>query len=201
MRAHLRPAVVMILLFTLITGIAYPLLVTGVAGVLLPFQAEGSLVRGAGGRVIGSALIAQGFAAPGDLHPRGSAAGTGWDATASGGTNLGPMDPKLIARVAADAAALAKTNPGVSIPADAVTYSGSGLDPDITPANAAFQAPRIAAARGLPLAEVRAVIAAHTTGPLLGFIGQPTVNVLAVNRALDTGAATGRSRALETGGG
>jgi K+-transporting ATPase ATPase C chain len=185
MIAQIRPAIVMILLFTLLTGLAYPLAVTGVAGLALPFQAGGSLLKGAGGQVIGSALIAQGFASPRYLHPRGSAAGNGWDATASSGSNLGPMDKKLIARVVADAAALAKENPGVAIPADAVTWSGSGLDPDISPENAAFQAPRIAKARDLPLDTVQAVIAAHTKAPLLGFIGQRTVNVLAVNRALD----------------
>jgi K+-transporting ATPase ATPase C chain len=188
MIAQIRPALVMIVLFTLVTGLAYPLVVTGVAALALPFQAGGSLIKGAGGQVIGSALIGQGFTAPRYLHPRGSAAGNGWDATASGGSNLGPMDKKLIARVATDAAMLAKENPGSPIPADAVTWSGSGLDPDVSPENAAFQAPRIARARGVALDKVKAVIAAHTTQPLLGFIGQPAVNVMAVNRALD-GAA------------
>ena len=185
MIAQIRPALVMILLFTLVTGLAYPLAVTGVAGLALPFQAGGSLIKGEGGKVIGSALIAQGFAAPRYLHPRGSAAGNGWDATASSASNLGPMDKKLIARVSTDAAALAKENPGAAIPADAVTWSGSGLDPDVSPENAAFQAPRIAMARGLPLATVKAVIAAHTKAPVFGVFGQPAVNVLAVNRALD----------------
>jgi len=185
MIAQIRPALVMILLFTLLTGLAYPLAVTGVAGLALPFQAGGSLIRGATGEVVGSALIAQGFAAPRYLHPRGSAAGTGWDATASSGSNLGPMDKKLIARVATDAIALGKENPGATIPADAVTWSGSGLDPDISPENAALQAPRIARARDLPLDTVTAVIAAHTRAPLFGVFGQPAVNVLAVNRALD----------------
>jgi K+-transporting ATPase ATPase C chain len=188
MIAQIRPAVVMILLFTLVTGIVYPLAVTAVASLALPFQAGGSLIKDAKGQIIGSALIAQGFTSARYLHPRGSGAGSGWDATASSGSNLGPMDKKLIARVATDAAALAKENPGVAIPADAVTWSGSGLDPDISSENAAFQAPRIARARGVPLDKVKAVIAAHTTQPLIGFIGQPVVNVLAVNRALD-GAA------------
>jgi K+-transporting ATPase ATPase C chain len=185
MIAQIRPALVMILLFTLVTGLAYPLAITGVAGLALPFQAGGSLIKGANGQVVGSALIAQGFASPRYLHPRGSAAGSGWDATASSGSNLGPMDKKLITRVAGDAAALAKENPGAAIPADAVTWSGSGLDPDISPQNAAFQAPRIAMARNLPVDTVTAVIAAHTTPPLFGIFGQPAVNVLAVNLALD----------------
>jgi K+-transporting ATPase ATPase C chain len=188
MIALIRPALVIILLFTGVTGLIYPLAITGVASLALPFQAGGSLIKGARGQVVGSALIAQGFSGPGYLHPRGSAAGAGWDATASSGSNLGPMDKKLITRVATDAQALAKENPGVPIPADAVTWSGSGLDPDISPANAAFQAPRIAKARGLPLATVQAVIAAHTTAPALGLFGQPTVNVLAVNRGLDAPA-------------
>jgi K+-transporting ATPase ATPase C chain len=185
MLSHLRPAVVMIVAFTVLTGLAYPLAVTGVAQIALPQQAGGSLVRAADGHVIGSALIAQGFAAPGYLHPRGSSAGSGWDASNSSGSNLGPMDPKLIDRVAKDAAALHAENPIASIPADEVTQSGSGLDPDVSPQNAAFQAPRIAHARDIPLPTVQAVIEAHTKGPLLGFIGQPRVNVLAVNLALD----------------
>ena len=185
MLSHIRPAIMMISLFTLVTGIAYPLAVTGIASLTLPFQSGGSLMRDARGQVVGSTLIAQSFASPRELHPRGSAAGSGWDGAASSGTNLGPMDKKLIDRVAADAARLAKENPGAAIPADAVTWSGSGLDPDISPENAAFQAPRIARNRGITLAQVQQVIAAHTRGPLLGFIGQPAVNVLAVNRALD----------------
>jgi K+-transporting ATPase ATPase C chain len=186
MLSHLRPALVMIALFTLVTGILYPLAVTGLAAIALPGQANGSLLRARDGHVIGSALIAQGFVRPGYLHPRGSSAGAGYDATASSPSNLGPMDPKLAGRIAADAAALRAENPTATIPADAVTQSGSGLDPDISPGNAAFQAPRIARARGIPLAKVEAVIARHTTAPALGFIGQPRVDVLAVNRALDS---------------
>jgi K+-transporting ATPase ATPase C chain len=184
MLSSLRPALVMIVLFTLVTGVIYPLAVTGAAGLALAHQAGGSLVQGPKGEVVGSSLIAQGFTGAGYLHPRGSAAGNGWDASASGASNLGPLDKKLIDRVAGDAARLAKENPGAAIPADAVTWSGSGLDPDISPANAAFQAPRIARARGMNIARVEAVIAAHTEGPALGFMGQPRVNVLAVNRAL-----------------
>jgi K+-transporting ATPase ATPase C chain len=184
--AHLRPAVAMIGLFTLVTGVAYPLVVTGVATTALPFQAQGSLIKDAHGQVVGSALLAQGFAKPGYLHPRGSAAGNGYDATASSASNLGPMDKKLIDRVAGDAAKIKAEAPGRAIPADAVTQSGSGLDPDISPKNAALQAPRIAKARGVATASVQSIIDRLTTPPALGFIGQPAVNVVAVNRALDT---------------
>jgi len=175
----------MVVLFTLLTGLAYPLAVTGLAQLALPYQAGGSLVRDAGGQVRGSALIAQGFAGPGYLHPRPSAAGAnGYDATSSSGSNLGPMDKRLADRVATDAKTLASEAPG-PIPADAVTTSGSGLDPDISPENAARQTVRVAAARGMSANAVREVIARYTEAPTLGFIGQPRVNVLLVNRALD----------------
>ena len=186
MLSHLRPAVVMIVLFTLVTGVAYPLAITGIARLAFPFQAQGSLLTRPGGQVVGSALLAQGFARPEYLHPRGSSAGAnGYDATSSSGSNLGPMDPKLASAVASAATALRKENPTGVIPADAVTQSGSGLAPDISPQNAAFQAPRIARLRGIALGQVQAVIARNTEQPALGFIGQPAVNVLAVNRALD----------------
>jgi len=185
MLAHLRPAIVMMALFTLLLGLAYPLAMTGAAGLMFPVQAGGSLVRGASGQVVGSALIAQGFAKPEYLHPRESAAGNGYDPTSSGGSQLGPIDQKLIDRVKGDAATLGKDAGGLPIPADAVTISGSGLDPDVSPANARMQAARIAKARGVPTAEVQTVIDAHTNGMALGFLGESTVNVLAVNRALD----------------
>ena len=175
----------MMALFTLLLGLAYPLAMTGAAGVLFPVQAGGSLVKDAGGKVIGSSLIAQGFAKPEYLHPRPSAAGNGYDPMNSSGSNLGPMDPALAKRMQGDADTLRKDAGGLPIPADALTTSGSGLDPDVSPANAAMQAPRIAAARHLQLAEVQAVIDTATGQPFLGFIGQPHVNVLAVNRALD----------------
>jgi K+-transporting ATPase ATPase C chain len=182
---HLRPAIVMVALFTLLTGVAYPLAVTGLAQIALPFQANGSLVRDPGGQVRGSTLLAQGFAGAGYLHPRPSAAGDkGYDASASSGSNLGPMDPKLADRVKGDAKTLAAEATG-AIPADAVTTSGSGLDPDVSPANAARQAPRIAAARGVSVQVVTATMARYTEQPVLGFIGQPRVNALLVNRALD----------------
>jgi K+-transporting ATPase ATPase C chain len=185
MLSHLRPALVSMGLFTALLGLAYPLAVTGVAQAAFPAQANGSLVRDAKGTVVGSALIAQAFAKAEYLHPRPSAAGTGYDASASSGSNMGPLNEALAKRVKTDADALRAENPGVVIPVDAVTTSGSGLDPDISPANARFQAPRIAKARGLPVAQVQAVIDRNVQGQLLGFIGQPRVNVLAVNRALD----------------
>jgi K+-transporting ATPase ATPase C chain len=175
-------------LFTALLGLAYPLAVTGVAQAAFPDQANGSLVRDARGGVIGSALIGQPFAAPKYLHPRPSAAGAGYDASASSGSNMGPMNEALAERVKADADALRAESPGAVIPADAVTTSGSGLDPDISPAYARLQAARIAKARGMAKAQVEAVIEAHVQGQLLGFIGQPRVNVLAVNRALDARA-------------
>lgn len=185
MLSHLRPALVSMGLFTALLGVAYPLAVTGVAQAAFPAQAGGSLVRDASGKVIGSALIGQVFAKPEYFHGRPSAAGNGYDASASSGSNMGPLNEKLIEREKTDAAALRAENPGAAIPADAVTTSGSGLDPDISPANARFQATRVARARGLSQAAVLAVVDQQTQKPLLGFIGQPRVNVLALNRALD----------------
>jgi K+-transporting ATPase ATPase C chain len=185
MLRDLRPAIIGVILFTLVFGLAYPLAVTALAGAVFPFQAQGSLVKGSDGRVVGSALIAQGFAKPEYLHPRLSAAGNGYDPLNSGGSNLGPLDPKLTARVKGDAVKIAKEDGGASIPADAVTTSASGLDPDVSPQNASLQAARIAASRVVSVAQIHEVIDAHTTAPTLGFIGQSAVNVLAVNRALD----------------
>lgn len=186
MLSHLRPAIVSMGLFTALLGLAYPLAVTGVAQAAFPAQANGSLVRDAKGAVVGSALIGQAFTQPGYLHPRPSAAGAnGYDASASSGSNMGPLNEALATRVKTDADALRAENPGAVIPADAVTTSGSGLDPDISPDYARFQAPRIAKARGASVAAVQAVIDGQVQGQLLGFIGQPRVNVLAVNRALD----------------
>ncbi|WP_428156462.1 K(+)-transporting ATPase subunit C [Brevundimonas sp.] len=182
---QLRPALVMTALFTLLLGLAYPLAVTGIAQVAFPDQANGSLVRDAGGQVVGSSLIGQPFAGATYLHPRPSAAGDGYDAAASSGSNMGPLNPDLTARVAETAQAIrAEDAPGV-IPADAVTTSGSGLDPDVSPAYARLQAARIARARGVPVQQVQSIIDARTEGAFLGFIGQPHVNVLMTNRALD----------------
>jgi K+-transporting ATPase ATPase C chain len=186
MLSHLRPAIVSMGLFTVLLGLAYPLAVTGVAQAAFPAQANGSLLKDAKGTVVGSALIGQAFAQPGYLHPRPSAAGAnGYDASASSGSNMGPLNEALAERVKTQADALRAENPGVVIPADAVTTSGSGLDPDISPQYARFQAPRIAKARHAPIDAVQAVIDGQIQGRLFGFVGQPRVNVLAVNRALD----------------
>jgi len=185
MLAHIRPAIVSVVLFTIVLGLGYPLAMTGLIGAVLPVQAGGSLVKDGSGQIIGSSLIAQAFAKPQYLHPRPSAAGNGYDPLNSGGSNLGPLDKKLIDRVKGDADAIAKSDGATSIPADAVTTSASGLDPDVSPANARMQAARIATARGVAPAAVQALIDSTTASPLLGFIGDPAVNVLAVNRALD----------------
>jgi len=185
MLTYFRPAIVMMALFTLVLGLAYPLAMTGAAGLMFPQQAGGSLVRDASGHVVGSWLIAQGFAKPEYLHPRPSAAGNGYDASSSGGSNLGPMDPALAKRVKGDSDTIRKDAGGLPVPADAVTTSGSGLDPEVSPDNAHMQAARIASTRGVAVAEVQTVIDGDTQGATLGFIGEPRVNVLAVNRALD----------------
>ena len=182
---HIRPAIVMIALFTGVLGVGYPLAVTGVAQAAFSDQANGSLVRDKEGRVVGSALVGQTFAAPGYLHPRPSAAGDGYDAAASSGSNLGPLNPDLIARVKTDADALQSEAGAKAIPADAVTASASGLDPHISPAYAELQAARIAKARGVGEAQVRDVIRQHVEGRTFGVLGQPRVNVLLTNQALD----------------
>lgn len=182
---HIRPAIVMIALFTGVLGVGYPLAVTGVAQAAFSDQANGSLVRDKEGQVVGSALVGQTFAAPGYLHPRPSAAGDGYDAAASSGSNLGPLNPDLIARVKTDADALQSEAGAKAIPADAVTASASGLDPHISPAYAELQAARIAKARGVGEAQVRDVIRQHVEGRTFGVLGQPRVNVLLTNQALD----------------
>lgn len=195
MLQHLRPAIVTLLFFTLLLGLAYPLAITGVAQLAFPAQADGSLLRDAGGRVVGSALIAQGFARPEYLQPRPSAAGDGYNAAGSSGSNLGPLNADLRTRVAESAAAIRVQTPGAVIPADAVTTSGSGLDPHVSPENAALQAARIAGARGVTEVEIRRVIAGRTEGRFLGVFGQPRVNVLLVNRDLDARLARVQPRA------
>ncbi|RZJ98396.1 MAG: potassium-transporting ATPase subunit KdpC [Brevundimonas sp.] len=185
MLSQLRPAIVMVALFTLLLGLAYPLAVTGIAQATFPAQANGSLVRDDAGRIVGSSLIGQPFAGAQYLHPRPSAAGDGYDSSASSGSNLGPLNADLKARVAESVAAIRTEDGAGAVPADAVTASGSGLDPDISPAYARLQAARIARARGAQTAEVLSVIDQHVERPLLGFIGQPHVNVLMTNRALD----------------
>jgi K+-transporting ATPase ATPase C chain len=184
MLSHLRPAIVSMVFFTALLGLAYPLAVTGIAQAAFPTQANGSLITGKVGGPVGSELIGQPFAQARYLHPRPSAVGAGYDAAASSGSNYGPLNEDYAARVKADADALRQAGPG-AIPVDAVTTSGSGLDPHISPTYAERQVQRIADARGVPPARIRAVVAQATEQPTLGFIGQPRVNVLKANLALD----------------
>ena len=196
MLSDLRPAIVSTVLFTVLLGLLYPLAITGIAHVAFPYQAEGSLIRDRSGQVVGSALLAQGFAKDEYLHPRPSAAGSnGYDATASSGSNYGPLSADLAKRVKGDAASLRASTGHQEIPDDAITTSGSGLDPDISPAYALLQADRIAKARGATPDAVRKVISAHVEQPALGFLGQPHLNVLLTNRALDATLPKGATKA------
>jgi K+-transporting ATPase ATPase C chain len=183
MLAPLRISIVLLV----ICGLVYPALVVLVGGLAFPYQASGSIITDATGNPVGSELIAQAFDKDGYFHPRPSAAGTdGYDATSSGGSNLGPTNQKLIDRVTGDAAALKTENPNLTVlPADLLTTSGSGLDPDISPDAALAQAPRVAQARGLPQQQVNDLINSHITGRDLGIFGEPRVNVLKLNLALD----------------
>lgn len=184
MLSQLRAAATLLGIFTLLLGLAYPLAMTAIAGVAFPNQASGSLVT-RDGTAVGSALIGQSFTSPGNLQPRPSAAGAGYDASASSGTNLAPTSAKLAERLTADSEAMRRATGASTLPADAITTSGSGLDPHVSPAFAELQVPRIAEARGLAEEEVRRVIAENTLGRTLGVLGEPRVNVLAVNLALD----------------
>jgi K+-transporting ATPase ATPase C chain len=186
MLSEIKPAVLITLVFTILTGLLYPLAVTGAAQVLFRRQANGSLIE-RNGRVVGSQLIGQTFAKPEYFHPRPSAAGSGYDAANSSGSNLGPTNPALADRLAKDAAEFRKENPEYSglLPADAITASGSGLDPEITPANAAAQSARVAKARGASLEAIQKLVADHTQERDLGVLGERRVNVLQLNLAMD----------------
>jgi K+-transporting ATPase ATPase C chain len=187
MFSELKPAILMTIVMTVITGIVYPLAVTGVAQQVFPKHANGSLIE-RNGKVAGSELIGQNFTKPEYFHPRPSVAGSGYDAANSGGSNLGPTNPALPDRLTKDAAQFRKDNPDYSgpIPADAITSSASGLDPDITPDNAMAQAARVAKARGISTEAVRQLVAANTQGRDFGVFGEPRVNVLKLNLALDS---------------
>ncbi len=200
MLREIRPAIVLLLVLTAITGLAYPLAMTAIAGAIFPSQAQGSLIE-RDGKVIGSELIGQNFTKPGYFHGRPSATtepdpkdpsksvSAPYNAANSGGSNLGPTSKALADRLKEDVDKLKAENPNAAVPADLVTTSASGLDPDISPEAAEFQVPRVAKARNLPDAQVKQLVASNTQGRLLGLIGEPRVNVLALNLALDRATA------------
>ena len=184
MKENLRIAILFTLVTTILFGLLYPLGVTGLAQLLFPAQANGSLLA-ENGQAVGSKLLGQMFTSPGYFHPRPSGAGTGYDASQSGSPNLAPTNRALIERVKGDVDKLHAENPGAAIPIDLVTTSASGLDPEISPAAAEFQVPRVARARGMREAETRALVAKHTLKRQLGFLGEPRVRVLELNLDLD----------------
>jgi potassium-transporting ATPase KdpC subunit len=200
MLKEIRPAIVFVVALTVITGLLYPFAMTGIAGVVFPYQAQGSLIE-RDGKVVGSALIGQDFTSAGYFHGRPSATvapdpndstktvPAPYNAANSGGSNLGPTNKALIDRVQGDVEKLQEENPPAQIPIDLVTTSGSGLDPDISPAAALFQVPRVAKARNMPEDRVRQLVDEHVEGRTLGFLGEPRINVLALNLALDRAAA------------
>jgi potassium-transporting ATPase KdpC subunit len=185
MKQNLRIAILMLVITTVLFGLAYPLAVTGLAQLLFPHQANGSLIQ-SNGQTIGSELIGQSFSSPAYFHSRPSSAGTGYDASQSSPFNLGPTNHQLLDRVKSDTGKLQTENPNAPIPIDLVTSSGSGLDPDISPAAAEFQIPRIARARHISESDLRALIAKHTLPRQFGFLGEPRVRLLPLNLDLDS---------------
>jgi potassium-transporting ATPase KdpC subunit len=184
MKKNLISAVLMTIATTVLLGIVYPLVVTGLAQLIFPKQANGQLIQRAG-QTVGSRIIGQGFSGPSYFHSRPSAAGAGYDAANSNGSQLGPTNQKLLDRVKGDVATALGDNPGAPVPVDLVTTSASGLDPDVSPASALFQLPRVARERGMSEEDVRALVLAHTQPRQFGVLGEPRVNVLELNLALD----------------
>jgi K+-transporting ATPase ATPase C chain len=184
MKKNLITAILMTIATTILLGIMYPLIVTGLAQIIFPDKANGQLIK-RNGQVVGSRIIGQQFSGPGYFHTRPSAAGNGYDATSSGGSNLGPTNQKLVDRFKQDLATLQAENPGKPVPIDLLTTSASGLDPDISPAGADFQVPRVAKQRGMTEDAVRQLVARRTLGRQFGFLGEPRVNVLELNLDLD----------------
>lgn len=191
MKKNLLISILMTAVTTVLLGIIYPLVVTGLAQLIFPRKANGQLIT-QNGAVVGSAIIGQGFSGPGYFHSRPSAAGNGWDAANSGGSNLGPTNQKLLDRVKGDVANAQSDSPSTPVPIDLVTTSASGFDPHITPAAAEFQLARVAKVRGANVDEIRALVAKHTEGRQLGFLGEPRVNVLQLNLDLDGQFATNK---------
>lgn len=196
MKKNLITAVLMTIATTILLGIIYPLVVTGIAQVLFPRKANGQLIE-ANGKVIGSRIIGQAFTSPAYFHSRPSAAGNGYDPTNSNGSQLGPTNQKLVDRVKGDVAAAQAENPGTPVPIDLVTTSASGLDPEISPAAAAFQVPRVARARGVTEDQLRQLVDKHTENRQLGFLGEPRVNVLELNLELDQQFPAGKAARAE----
>jgi potassium-transporting ATPase KdpC subunit len=195
MKKNLGISVLMTVVTTILFGLIYPLAVTGLAQLIFPKNANGELIE-QNGQVVGSKLIGQGFSGPAYFHSRPSAAGNGWDAANSGGSNLGPTNQKLIERVKGDVATAEADNPGTLVPIDLVTTSASGFDPHITPASADFQLARVAKQRGISADQLRTLVAKHTEGRQLGFLGEPRVNVLELNLDLDERFPVGKQAKL-----